>query len=107
MSRQSLAGLASPLYFDIVRVVVVAVMTIFVLVLYPPNPCLEPPPKTLTLCPNPTSANCPDFIHNAVTINHTANAAQSAMERVTLGPAAPLMLVHGLLQVILSLLGFP
>ena len=103
MSKQSLAGLASPLYFDIVRAVVVAVGTIFVLVLYPPNPCLEPPPKTHTFSPNPMSANCTNFIHNTVTINHTANAAQSAMKRITLGPAAPLILVHGLLQPLLGL----
>lgn len=87
MSKQSLAGLAgiaSLLYFELVRVVVVAVVTIFVLVLYPPNPCLEAPPKAHTSCPNPTSANCPAFIHNTVTINHTANAAQRAMEPITL-----------------------
>ena len=103
MSKQSLAGLASPLCFDIVRVVVVAVVIIFALVLYPPNPCLGPPPKTHPFCPNPTSANCRNFIHNTVTINHTANAAQSAIERVILGPAAPLILVHRLLQPLLGL----
>ena len=107
MSKQSLARLADSLYFDIVRGVVVAVVTIFVLVLHPPNPCLEPPPTTHTFCPNPTSANCSNFIHNTVAINHTANAAQSAMEFVTLGPAAPLKLFHGLLQLTPSLLGLP